>query len=216
MKSHPPTIFLSLATILLFAAFTSHAQSVLTNGAWNTTISPAAGGTKSLISFTAPDWATNGYSSPFVPGSSFHRQQIAFTGVLGAASNAWSFATTTNFAFAPIGYYTNHTDGTSILLEEIVFESFGPGQGLITVGDPNIANLLSSDPGDVLQMVLSNTPTEVQIDLPFSNFNQGSYNAVDSYGTQYNLEIVPEPSTFALLALSAAGLGGYFLRRRRK
>jgi len=84
------------------------------------------------------------------------------------------------------------------------------------VGDPNIANLLSSDPGDVLQMVLSNTPTEVQIDLPFSNFNQGSYNAVDSYGTQYNLEIVPEPSTFALLALSAAGLGGYFLRRRRK
>lgn len=27
---------------------------------------------------------------------------------------------------------------------------------------------------------------------------------------------VPEPSTYALIALSAAGLGGYLLRRRRK
>jgi hypothetical protein len=30
------------------------------------------------------------------------------------------------------------------------------------------------------------------------------------------MEIVPEPSTYALLALSAVGLGGYVLRRRRR
>jgi hypothetical protein len=30
------------------------------------------------------------------------------------------------------------------------------------------------------------------------------------------MSIVPEPSTYALLALSVAGLGGYILRRRRE
>ena len=31
-----------------------------------------------------------------------------------------------------------------------------------------------------------------------------------------NLQVVPEPSTYALLALSAAGFGGYVIRRRRR
>lgn len=31
-----------------------------------------------------------------------------------------------------------------------------------------------------------------------------------------SIEAVPEPSTYALLALSAVGLGGYVLRRRRR
>lgn len=212
MKLHLPAALLAVVVTVFVAPLDSRAQSALTNGAWNTTISPAEGGTKSLISFSASgDWATNGYTNPSI--TDFYRQQIAFTGILGAASNAWSLAST-NFLVAPLGYYTNHTKGTSIVLEEITIETFGTaGQGVVTVGSTNVN--LFADPGDWLQIIFSNTPTAVQIDLPFSNFNQGTYNAVDSLGTQYNLEIVPEPTTYALLALSAAGLGGYVLRRRR-
>ena len=204
-----------LAAAFLFAASFSHAQSVLTNGAWNTTISSAEGGAKTLISFSASgDWATNGYIFPFNTTNGFSRQQIGFTGIAGAASNAWNFTNfETSFSVAPFGYFTNHTQGISQALEEIYFETPSPGQGVLAVG---MTNDLAALQGDWLQIVFSNIPTEVQIDLPFSNFNQGSYNAVDSLGIQYNLEIVPEPSTYALLALSAAGLGGYVLRRRRR
>lgn len=38
----------------------------------------------------------------------------------------------------------------------------------------------------------------------------------DNVTLGFRLATVPEPSTYALLALSAAGLGGYVLRRRRK
>ena len=215
MKLHLPAALLAVVVTIFVAPLDSRAQSTLTNGAWNTTISSAEGGAKSLISFTAPDWATNGFFSPYAPGSGFYRWPVAWTGFLGAASNAWSFAIT-NFVIAPVGYTTNQTDGTSFVMDEIVFESYGSGQGVISVGASNNAIALSSDPGDVLQIIFSNTPTEVLIDLPFSNFNQGTYNAVDNFGTQFNLEIVPEPTTYALLALSAAGLGGYVVRRRRK
>lgn len=43
----------------------------------------------------------------------------------------------------------------------------------------------------------------------------GTFNGVGQ-GFVAQIDVIPEPSTYALLALSAAGLGGYVLRRRRK
>jgi hypothetical protein len=216
MRLHLPAAVLAVVVTVLVAPLDSRAQSTLTNGAWNTTISPAEGGTKSLISFSASgDWATDGYNFPFnSPAGGFFRQQIAFTGISGAASNAWNLTDfQTSLFVAPFGYFTNHTQGISQALEELYFETPSPGQGVLAVGS---TNLFAAAQGDWVQIVFSNTPTELLMDLPFTNFNQGTYNGVDSRNTQYNLEIVPEPSTYALLALSAAGLGGYVLRRRRK
>ena len=211
MNAHPPTIVLVVAAALLFAASSSQAQTNITNGSWNSTISPAAGGTKTAISFFATgDWATNGYlSTANSPGSSGFG--IGFSGVLGAPSGAWSFATT-NYFVGNYGYYTNHTKGTSVTLDTIAFDNPGPFQILFVTG----TNTMSFDSGDYLQFFFDTTPVEVEIDLAFNNFNSGTYNGVDNNGTQFNLEVVPEPSTYALLALSAAGLGGYVLRRRRK
>jgi len=53
-------------------------------------------------------------------------------------------------------------------------------------------------------------------DLAFENFTTRTHYAEPSPGINFNMEIVPEPSTYALLALSAVGLGGYVLRRRRR
>ena len=217
MKLHLPAALLAVVVTVFVAPLDSRAQSTLTNGAWNTTISPAEGGTKSLISFSASgDWATNGWINPF-DTTGWRFAATAYTGTWGAPSNAWSFTNSyTSFIYAPFGYWTNHTQGTSLPLEQIAFENFtfaGPGVGGLAVGSTNQFEVAL---GDWVGIVFSNTPTELLMDLPFTNFNPGSYNGVDSSGTQLNLEIVPEPTTYALLALSAAGLGGYVLRRRRK
>jgi hypothetical protein len=75
---------------------------------------------------------------------------------------------------------------------------------------------LPATAGDTFAYVIDPEPAQFEIDLAFENFNIGTYNAEPSPGLNFNMEVVPEPSTYALLALSAAGLGGYFLRRRRK
>lgn len=69
--------------------------------------------------------------------------------------------------------------------------------------------------GQTNAFVFDTSPTIVELDLVFSNFTPGTYNGTAG-DAQLNMEVVPEPSTYALLTLSAAGLGGYALRRRRR
>jgi hypothetical protein len=52
--------------------------------------------------------------------------------------------------------------------------------------------------------------TDKLIFVPLANYTDGAIVGVDNVG------VVPEPSTYALLALGAAGLGTHLVRRRRR
>ena len=214
MRGIVKTSHLLLAFVLLCASSVAQAQTP-TNSSWNVTISPSAGGTKTAISFFATGGWTNGYTgnrgtnAVILAGPT-----IGVSGALGSPSNAWTIASGTTFTFPSFGYVTNVTSGSSSLLTDLRFNS--PGGSFLTM-DLFLESGLTINPNDTAKYVFDATPTVLEIDLAFDNFNPGTYNALDSStGNEYNMEIVPEPSTYALLALSVAGLSGYVLRRRRK
>ena len=217
MKTHLP-VFLISAVIMLGAA--SGRAQTLTNSFWNSTLSSAAGGTKTAISIFATGDYTNGYvffsGNTNLPTVDLSAIGIALSGAAGSPAGAWSMADT-NFAISPIGYATNLTRGTSSLIDELSFNDFSSFGGSLVMTLGFSTPLTVSNNVDSIAWVFDVSPAEFEIDLAFANFNPGTYNIdVDANGNGVNLEGVPEPSTYALLALSAAGLGGYVLRRRRR
>jgi hypothetical protein len=184
-------------------------------GTWNTTFSLAGDGTNTAVSIFATGTWTNGYvfnSGQTNLVGTLTAFGIGRSGFLGSRSGAWSMGNT-NFTISPIGYATNITQGTSALIDSVTFFDFGGGL-IFFLGIPS--GLVYSNQVDEVAWVLDPSPAEFEIDLAFTNFTPGSYNTTPTDGVTFNMEVVPEPSTYALLALSAAGLGGYVLRRRRK
>jgi hypothetical protein len=207
MKKRPVLCALFVFAVVLIAA-PSHAQT----NSWNVTLSPSSGGTKTTFSLFATGSVTNGFTV-FGPITELTGASVAYSGLFGAPPGAWTIADT-NFVVPSMGYVTNLTTGASSQLTGISFRTLGGGPALELSLDHSSVPVSE---GDAIAFALDETPTVLELDLAFANFNEGTYNAVDtSNSIQFNLEIVPEPSTYALLALSAAGLGGYFLRRRRK
>jgi len=204
------TTFFTILLLSLIAFSPSRAEA---QGTWTTVISSAAGGTKTAISLSNSGEIATGFtfdSATF--GTGFAGLQFAATGLAGAPEGAWTFATT-NFLVSPFGYATNVTTGASQVFESLRFFTVSPGVGGIATD----FDLLAATTGDEIRFVFDPSPAQLVIDLAFENFNPGTYNStVSSPVGNFNMEIVPEPSTYALLALSAVGLSGYVLRRRRR
>lgn len=176
-------------------------------------ITSAAGGTKTVFSITSIGDNKIGWAlSASTTISSFN---VGTSGTNGAPAGAWDIPGFTNFSISPVGYLTNLQSGASTIVDTIQFNTFSGVQYL---------NLLASTPITVLSnqfwnLVLDPNPAVFEIDLAFDNFNAGTYVSTTMGGIRtqtIQIEGVPEPSTYALLVLSAAGLGGYVLRRRNR
>ena len=134
---------------------------------------------------------------------------VSFTGglqTLGTTTNALISATT------PLNHPTNSYMSVQLTYDPTsdLWELFGRNDGTTSFSDPNVGTL------DSLGSVIDSTYTGTELT------SSGAYWQGSTAGNQFaqfgnaSLEVVPEPSTYALLALSAAGFAGYVIRRRRR
>jgi hypothetical protein len=134
---------------------------------------------------------------------------VSFTGGLQSLGTATNALIT---AGSPLG--NPSTNYMSIKLTynptNSLWEFFGRDDGTTAFSDPNTGSLTS------LGSVSNSTYTGTNL-TSSGAYWQGSTGANQfSQFDNVRLEVVPEPSTYAMLVLAATGLGGYVIRRRRR
>ena len=101
---------------------------------------------------------------------------------------------------------TNLTQPSSMPLNRMQFSLANGTAWFMFGGTPTI----TASPTDKIAYVLGATPAQFVVDQNFSIFKPGTYNIT---GGGLNMQIVPEPSTYALFVMTGAG-ALWWARRR--
>lgn len=131
-------------------------------------------------------------------------------------------STNTGFQFGISVSSTNATNGliwgSSILNFSNTYSAVLKWD-FLSGGSNDVISLFIDPTGDIstnIAYVTATWGTAEPTTLAAANFRQGSAaNAPVVRVDSITVEVVPEPSTYALLALGAAGFAGYVIRRRR-
>ena len=126
------------------------------------------------------------------------------SGPLFGLPQVWNVTNSIGVLTAPFGYVTNLTRGASLSLDTVFIEYLQEyDSSILVVGG---TNRMSISEIDVLAYVFNATPTQVVMDQAFSTFNPGSYSRRTNTTAPLYLQVVPEPSTYALLLMTGAGV----------
>jgi hypothetical protein len=181
-------------------------------------------------------------SSTWLPAT----ELTAFAGTTTNASNGLSTVTTSPAALAVLGGTTNSANGKAAVFKfslagftnlSITFAGQRTAAGFNSqLWEWSTDGTSYNSIGTILSNTTTGTLTTSFASSGVLGFNNvsGLDNATDAYvrvtftgataasgnnrldNFQFVATAVPEPSTYAMLALSAAGLGGYVIRRRRR
>jgi hypothetical protein len=156
--------------------------------------------------------ATQGFGYAVVLGNTSAPDPLRFVSFTNGLTNLGTATTALISASAPLNNPTNNYMSIKLSYDPLsnLWELFGRNDGTSAFADPNAGTLTN----------LGSVSNSLYTGLALTS--SGAYWQGSTAANQFaqfdnvSLEVVPEPSTYALLALSGLALAGYAARRRRR